>query len=80
GMVVGHGFDGTATTVTAQDPDNPDYGTIQLKFTGAPVELRQWIITDRNGSQTTVILGGLEQANLSNSVFSIESELSKLKR
>ncbi|CAN0268228.1 unnamed protein product, partial [Chrysoparadoxa australica] len=52
GMVVGHGFDGTATTVTAQDPDNPEYGTIQLKFTGAPVELRQWIITDGNGSQT----------------------------
>ena len=58
----------------------PDYGTIQLKFTGSPVELRQWIITDGNGTQTTVILGGLEKANLSNSVFSIEAELAKLKR
>ncbi|MBV7394361.1 LolA family protein [Mameliella sediminis] len=80
GMVVGHGFDGTATTVTAQDPDHPDYGTIQMKFTGSPVELRQWIITDGNGTQTTVILGGLQAANLSNSVFSINDELSKINR
>lgn len=79
GMVVGHGFDGTATTVTAQDPDNPEYGTIQLKFTGAPVELRQWIITDGNGSQTTVILGGLEKTNVPNRRFSIDAELAKLK-
>ena len=79
GMVVGHGYDGTATTVTAQDPDHPEYGTIQLKFTGAPVELRQWIITDGNGSKTTVILGGLQKSNVPNSQFSIDAELAKLK-
>ncbi|SMX40415.1 LolA family protein [Maliponia aquimaris] len=80
GMVVGHGYDGTATTVTAQDPDHPEYGTILLKFTGDPVELRQWIITDGNGTQTTVILGGLEEKSLSNEVFSIDAELARLKR
>lgn len=80
GMVVGHGYDGTATTVTAQDPDHPEYGTILLKFTGDPVELRQWIITDGNGTQTTVILGGLEEKTLSNEVFSIDAELARLKR
>ncbi|SNS51005.1 LolA family protein [Antarctobacter heliothermus] len=79
GMVVGHGFDGTATTVTAQDPDHPEYGTIQLKFTGGPVELRQWVITDGNGSKTTVILGGLQKRNVPNSQFSIDAELAKLK-
>ncbi|WP_417207463.1 LolA family protein [Antarctobacter sp.] len=79
GMVVGHGYDGTATTVTARDPDHPEYGTIQLKFTGAPVELRQWVITDGNGSQTTVILGGLQKGNVPNSQFSIDAELAKLK-
>lgn len=79
GMVVGHGYDGTATTVTAQDPDHPEYGTIQLKFTGGPVELRQWIITDGNGAQTTVILGGLQKRNVPNSQFSIDAELAKLK-
>lgn len=80
GMVVGHGYDGTATTVTAQDPDHPEYGNIQLKFTGPPVELRQWIITDGNGTQTTVVLGGLEEKTLSNFVFSIDAELNKLNR
>ena len=29
-MVVGHDFDGTATIVTAQDPEHPEYVTIQL--------------------------------------------------
>ncbi|TNF61164.1 MAG: outer membrane lipoprotein carrier protein LolA [Rhodobacteraceae bacterium] len=55
-MVVGHGFDGTATVVTAQDPENPDYGNIQLSFTANPIELRKWVVTDNAGTQTTVIL------------------------
>ncbi|MBE0452624.1 MAG: outer membrane lipoprotein carrier protein LolA [Roseovarius sp.] len=58
-MVTGHASDGTATTVRAQDPDNPDYGSIDLVFTADPVELRQWIINDANGGRTTVILGDL---------------------
>ena len=45
--------------MTAQDPDNPEYGTIQLVFTANPVELRQWIVTDEAAGQTTVILGDL---------------------
>lgn len=56
-MVVGHDFDGTATIVTAQDPDNPEYGNIQMKFTQEPVQLRQWIVNDSGGGRTTVILG-----------------------
>lgn len=80
GMVRGHSYDGTATTVTAQDPKRPEYGTIQLKFTGNPVELRQWIITDGDGGQTTVILGGLEKRNIPNSRFNIQPELDKLRR
>lgn len=59
-MVVGHSFDGTSTIVTAQDPEHPDYGNIELMFTGNPVELRKWVINDSSGSSTTVILGGLE--------------------
>ena len=60
-MVTGHVSDGTTTTVRAQDPDNPDYGSIDLVFTGDPVELRQWIINDANGGRTTVILGALDR-------------------
>lgn len=59
-MVVAHGFDGTSTIVTAQDPENPDYGSIDLMFTDNPVELRKWVIHDGGGGQTTVILGALE--------------------
>ena len=60
-MVTGHSYDGTATIVTAQDPKHPEYGNIQLKFTGTPVELRQWIINDDSGSSTTVVLGELKK-------------------
>ncbi|MDA9352105.1 outer membrane lipoprotein carrier protein LolA, partial [Ascidiaceihabitans sp.] len=45
-MVVGHDYDGTATIVRAQDPKNPEYGSIELKFTSNPVELRQWVVND----------------------------------
>lgn len=60
-MVVGHRDDGTATVVKIQDPKHPEYGNIQLKFTSKPVELRQWIITNDAGTQTTVILGELKK-------------------
>ena len=60
-MVVGHAEDGTSTRVRAQDPEYPEYGTIELVFTADPVELRQWVITDDLGSQTTVILGEMKR-------------------
>ena len=74
-MVVGHEFDWTATIVVAQDPEHPEYGSISLKFTENPVELRQWIVTDGQGARTTVILGQLKPAeNLSPGLFSIVQE------
>lgn len=74
-MVVGHDFDGTATTVTAQDPEHPEYGAIQLKFTADPVELRQWIVRDGQGSTTTVILGQLKKGvDLPSTLFNISYE------
>jgi len=60
-MVVGHASDGVTTTVRAQDPAHPEYGSIDLVFTADPVELRQWVINDANGSSTTVILGDLRR-------------------
>ncbi|MFN3208765.1 MAG: LolA family protein [Roseovarius sp.] len=58
-MVTGHSSDGTKTTVRAQDPEHPEYGNIELVFTGNPVQLRQWVINDSGGSRTTVVLGDL---------------------
>ncbi|MEM8576655.1 MAG: outer membrane lipoprotein carrier protein LolA [Pseudomonadota bacterium] len=73
-MVTGHDFDGTATIVTAQDPDHPEYGNIQMKFTGNPVELRQWVINDDAGGSTTVILGEMQTGGrLPNSLFDVGS-------
>ena len=60
GMVGEHSFDGTSTRVVARDPERPNIGSITLVFTPNPVELRQWIITDEGGQQTTVSLGALE--------------------
>jgi hypothetical protein len=60
-MVVGHEFDGTATRVVAQDPDRPEIGTLTMVFTGDPVELRQWVVTDQGGGETTIVLGGLDR-------------------
>jgi len=71
-MVTGHSSDGTSTTVRAQDPENPEYGSIDLVFTSSPTELRQWVINDGGGSRTTVILGDLRKGvSLSNDSFVI---------
>lgn len=59
GMVVAHGGDDTQTSITLQDPQNPQAGRIELVFTPDPVTLRQWVITDDAGQQTTVILGDM---------------------
>ncbi len=61
-MVTGHSVDGQTTVVRAQDPENPEYGSIDLVFTASPVELRKWVINDGDGSSTTVILGDLDRS------------------
>lgn len=77
-MVVAHTSDGKTTTVTAQDPEHPEYGNIQLVFTANPTELRQWVINDDAGSRTTVILGELNKnASMNNSLFNPETALPK---
>jgi outer membrane lipoprotein-sorting protein len=74
-MVVGHDFDGTATIVKAQDPKNPEFGNIELKFTRNPVELRQWVIHDAQGGQSTVILGALTKGGrIANRLFDVDSQ------
>lgn len=75
-MVTGHTSDGTSTIVTAQDPDYPEYGSIQMVYTADPVELRQWIVTDDSGQQTTVILGDLAtNGRVPDILFNIQREM-----
>ncbi|MFN7004648.1 MAG: LolA family protein [Roseinatronobacter sp.] len=74
-MVVGHSDDGITTTVVAQDPENPQYGSIRLIFSANPTELRQWVIRDDTGAETTVILGDLTfGVNLAARLFDITAE------
>ncbi|SHI75981.1 LolA family protein [Wenxinia saemankumensis] len=75
-MVTGHTSDGTTTTITAQDPDHPEYGNIQMVYTADPVELRQWIVTDETGQQTTVILNDLRSGgSIGDVLFNIRNEM-----
>lgn len=75
-MVVAHRESEGATRVTAQDPQHPEYGKIEMVFTANPTELRQWIITDDAGAQTTLVLGDMRKgAKLSSRMFSIDEEV-----
>jgi outer membrane lipoprotein-sorting protein len=77
-MVQSHTADDTSTRVKAQDPDHPEYGTIELVFSADPVALRQWVITDDTGQETTVILGELSVGgSYPPSRFSIQSEIDR---
>ncbi|MEM9575448.1 MAG: outer membrane lipoprotein carrier protein LolA [Pseudomonadota bacterium] len=63
-------FDGTATIVTAADPDNPENGFIELTFTDNPTRLREWVIHDAAGGRTKVELGTFETGlSLPSSLF-----------
>jgi outer membrane lipoprotein-sorting protein len=80
-MVVGHNEVENTTRVVAQDPEHPEYGTIELVFTANPITLRQWVITDDLGQQTTVILGELQPvADFKASLFNIVEEKSRRKQ
>ncbi len=75
-MVTGHTSDGTTTTITAQDPAHPEYGSIQMVYTADPVELRQWIVTDNAGEKTTVVLNDLTPGvGISDRQFNIQAEM-----
>lgn len=77
-MVVGHAEVENTTRVRAQDPEHPEYGSIELVFTADPIALRQWIIRDDQGGETTVILGEMSTGeSFPTSLFSIVREMEK---
>ncbi len=80
-MITAHTANEVTTTVTAQDPEHPENGHIDLKFTDHPIELRQWIVTDESGNQTTVILADIERdLDINGVLFSVPIEVQKSKR
>jgi outer membrane lipoprotein-sorting protein len=80
GAVIGHSERKNTTVVTAQDPQHPEYGNIQMVFTANPTELRQWVVTDDTGKKTTVILGEMQKGvQIPPSRFSITAEVERRK-
>lgn len=76
GMVQGHRQEGNKTIVTAQDPQRPQYGALELVFTDNPLTLRQWVVIDGQGNRTTTALSNLQQVgSLPASYFSIPTEV-----
>lgn len=72
--------DGTKTEVIAGDPANPGNGSLTMVFTSNPTELRQWIIADKRGRRTTVILSDLQlQSDVSDGLFDILGTASALR-
>ena len=79
-MVTGYAEKKNTTVVTAQDPQHPEYGNIQMVFSANPTQLRQWVVTDDAGTRTTVILGDMKTGvSFPPSKFTIESELRRRK-
>ena len=72
--------DGVQTQVIALDPENRGNGTLTLVFTANPTELRQWIVTDRLGRKTTVILSDLRvRGDVSDDLFDIRKQAAALR-
>ncbi|RDW13134.1 LolA family protein [Paracoccus thiocyanatus] len=79
-MVTGYTEKKNSTVVTAQDPQHPEYGNIQLVFTANPTQLRQWVVTDDTGKRTTVILGDMQTGmSFPASTFAIQNEIARRK-
>lgn len=77
-MVTSHTEQKNTTVVTAQDPQHPEYGNIQMVFTANPTQLRQWVVTDRSGTKTTVILGEMRTGmSIPPSKFAIANEVNR---
>lgn len=77
-MVTAHAERKNTTVVTAQDPQHPEYGNIQMVFTASPTQLRQWVVTDESGQRTTVILGDMRTGvSFPPSKFAIPNEIAR---
>ena len=74
-MVAGRASDGETTTIRAQDPAHPDYGSIDLKFSNAPVRLTQWAVNDANDGRTVVMIDTLKTGvSLDNDLFRLPQD------
>ena len=77
-MVKGIESDEDATIVSLEDPEHPEYGEIRLVFTDAPIMLRQWVLTDGGGGETTIHLDAVETGiKVNDGIFNIRAEIAR---
>ena len=61
--------------VTAIDPEAPEQGSITLIFSDRPLALRQWVVVDAQGLETTVALSDTRSnVDLDPRLFTIREE------
>lgn len=76
GMVLDHRAEGERTILVAQDPENPDYGSIELAFAGPPAVLQDWTVVGGDGSRTIILLEDVRtDIELSSFLFNIPHEI-----
>ncbi len=77
-MVKGVESDTDMTIVSLEDPEHPEYGEIRLVFTDEPIMLRQWVLTDGGGGETTIILDAVETGiRVNDRIFNIRAEIAR---
>ena len=66
--------------LTIRDPKRPARGSVELVFTGAKPELKQFTIKNENGSSTSILLNDIEYPKkINETLFSISLEINKRK-
>ena len=66
--------------LTIRDPKKPERGSVELVFTGAKPELKQFTIKNENGSSTSILLKDIEYPKkINETLFSIALEINKRK-
>ena len=66
--------------LTIRDPKRPERGSVEMVFTGAKPELKQFSIKNENGSSTSILLNDIEYPKkINETLFSISLEINKRK-
>ena len=67
--------------LTIRNPKKPELGSVELVFTGAKPELKNFTIKNENGSSTTILLKDIEYPKkINETLFSISLEINKRKK
>lgn len=73
-LAYGTDSEGGFTTVNLRDPKAPNDGAMQLRLRNSPPALTQWVVREKSGQTTTVVLESIEPvSNMDMLLFNIEA-------